>query len=164
VDEFNTLVREWARQVPEPVHRAYTALLAEPDLSTTLQCIKLPVLVHKRMPSSAAHKVASLVPGSVLVEREYGYLGERGRVDWDVHIGAKLGDLRKPASVVPKEPLTGQERRVLGLVAEGRTNAQIAKTLTIAPATVSRHVSNVLAKLGASNRTEAAAWWLENRR
>ena len=41
--------------------------------------------------------------------------------------------------------------------AQGRTNGDIAKQLFISPKTVSVHVSNILAKLGASGRTEAAA-------
>jgi DNA-binding CsgD family transcriptional regulator/tetratricopeptide (TPR) repeat protein len=52
--------------------------------------------------------------------------------------------------------LTDREREVLALVAEGRSNGQIATTLFISPKTASVHVSNILAKLGASTRTEAA--------
>lgn len=52
--------------------------------------------------------------------------------------------------------LTDREREVLGLVAEGHSNAQIAGALHISPKTASVHVSNILAKLGASSRTEAA--------
>jgi DNA-binding CsgD family transcriptional regulator/tetratricopeptide (TPR) repeat protein len=52
--------------------------------------------------------------------------------------------------------LTDREREVLALVAEGRSNGQIAGTLYISPKTVSVHVSNILAKLGTSTRTEAA--------
>ena len=46
---------------------------------------------------------------------------------------------------------------MLGLVAQGRSNGEIGKQLFIATKTVSVHVSNILAKLGASGRTEAAA-------
>jgi DNA-binding NarL/FixJ family response regulator len=46
---------------------------------------------------------------------------------------------------------------VLLLVAEGRSNSEIARHLFISAKTVSVHVSNILAKLGASGRTEAAA-------
>jgi DNA-binding CsgD family transcriptional regulator len=52
--------------------------------------------------------------------------------------------------------LTDREREVLGLVAEGHSNAQIAGVLFISPKTASVHVSNILAKLGANTRTEAA--------
>ncbi|WP_307781272.1 helix-turn-helix transcriptional regulator [Agilicoccus flavus] len=53
--------------------------------------------------------------------------------------------------------LTAREREVLELVAQGRTNGQIATSLFISPKTVSVHVSNVLAKLGASTRGESVA-------
>lgn len=54
-------------------------------------------------------------------------------------------------------PLTPRERQVLGLVAEGRSNAEIGRELFISAKTVSVHVSNVMAKLDASSRGEAAA-------
>ena len=53
--------------------------------------------------------------------------------------------------------LTPREAEILALVAQGRTNGEIAGQLFISVKTVSVHVSNVLAKLGASSRTEAAA-------
>ncbi|MHB9858862.1 helix-turn-helix transcriptional regulator [Streptomyces sp. YIM S03343] len=53
--------------------------------------------------------------------------------------------------------LTSREHDVLRLVAEGRTNRQIAEELFISPKTASVHVSNILGKLGVSGRGEAAA-------
>ena len=50
-----------------------------------------------------------------------------------------------------------RERQVLALVADGRTNRQIAETLFINEKTASVHVSNILSKLGVANRGEAAA-------
>ena len=52
--------------------------------------------------------------------------------------------------------LTPREREVLGLVAEGLTNRRIAETLFISESTAGVHVSNILGKLGAASRTEAA--------
>lgn len=53
--------------------------------------------------------------------------------------------------------LTAREQEVLPLVASGRTNRQIARALFISEKTVSVHVSNIMTKLGAANRGEAAA-------
>ncbi|HOT92291.1 MAG TPA: response regulator transcription factor [Anaerolineae bacterium] len=54
--------------------------------------------------------------------------------------------------------LTEQELRVLGLVSEGRTNKEIAKTLFLGEGTVRNYVSSILSKLGLTNRAEAAAY------
>jgi DNA-binding NarL/FixJ family response regulator len=53
--------------------------------------------------------------------------------------------------------LSAREREVLGLVAEGRTNAEIAAALVLSEHTVHRHVANILAKLGCSSRAAAVA-------
>jgi DNA-binding NarL/FixJ family response regulator len=54
--------------------------------------------------------------------------------------------------------LTEQERRILDLIAEGLTNRQIGERLFLAEKTVKNYVSNLLAKLGMSRRTEAAVY------
>ncbi len=54
------------------------------------------------------------------------------------------------------EKLTPREREVLALVAEGRTNAEIASTLWISPLTVRRHLENIFGKLDVHTRTAAA--------
>lgn len=75
-----------------------------------------------------------------------------------------LDDLRAVGSsavrgdrVAAGEALTPREAEILGLVAEGRSNGEIGRHLFISAKTVSVHVSNILAKLGAAGRTEAAA-------
>ena len=86
-------------------------------------------------------------------------------------LGAKplrraLEDLARRARIgtAPDRPdgavlasLTSREREVLRLIAAGRSNREIASVLFIAPKTASVHVSNILGKLGAASRTEAAA-------
>jgi two-component system, NarL family, response regulator DevR len=54
--------------------------------------------------------------------------------------------------------LTAQERRILDLLAEGRSNREIANTMYLAEKTVKNYVSNLLAKMGMSRRTEAAVY------
>ena len=53
--------------------------------------------------------------------------------------------------------LSSREQEVLGLVAQGKTNLEIAATLVLSEHTVHRHVANILAKLGASSRAAAVA-------
>jgi two-component system, NarL family, response regulator DevR len=55
------------------------------------------------------------------------------------------------------EDLTPQERRIFDLIGQGFTNRQIAQDMYLAEKTVKNYVSNLLAKLGMSRRTEAAA-------
>lgn len=70
-----------------------------------------------------------------------------------------LESMRKkdPLGDLP-EPLTDQERRLLELIARGLTNKEIAKEVFLSEKTVRNYVSNILAKLGVSNRAEAAAF------
>jgi DNA-binding NarL/FixJ family response regulator len=58
--------------------------------------------------------------------------------------------------------LTRREREVLGLIAEGADNDQIAQILVISPQTVRTHIHNLLVKLGVHSRLEAAAFVLRN--
>jgi NarL family two-component system response regulator LiaR len=60
-----------------------------------------------------------------------------------------------PAETI--RPLTGREQEVLPLLAEGLNNGEIAERLTISRSTVRFHVSNILAKLGATSRAQAVA-------
>jgi len=65
-------------------------------------------------------------------------------------VTARPGDVRGIAA------LTGREREVLGLLADGRSNREIARALHVSEKTVKTHVSAVLAKLGVADRTQAA--------
>jgi DNA-binding CsgD family transcriptional regulator len=62
------------------------------------------------------------------------------------------------SSTRPDGELTGREREVAALLADGLTNGQLAERLFISPKTAAVHVSNILAKLGLSSRAEIAAW------
>jgi len=58
----------------------------------------------------------------------------------------------------PDVPLTRRELEILALVAEGTSNARLAKRLWVTEQTVKFHLSNIYRKLGVSNRTEASRW------
>jgi DNA-binding CsgD family transcriptional regulator/tetratricopeptide (TPR) repeat protein len=90
-------------------------------------------------------------------------LGDLARASaHELGAGPLLEDLRAIGSTPARagagsDALTPREQEILGLVAEGRSNGEIGRRLFISTKTVSVHVSNILAKLGASGRTEAAA-------
>jgi two-component system, NarL family, response regulator LiaR len=56
------------------------------------------------------------------------------------------------------EELTERELDVLRLLANGADNSEIAETLFLSTTTVKRHVTSIVAKLGVSNRVQAAIW------
>jgi DNA-binding NarL/FixJ family response regulator len=57
---------------------------------------------------------------------------------------------------VPRQPLSPREQEVLELLAQGRANHEIAKTLFISPSTAKVHVRHIYEKLGVHSRAEAA--------
>ncbi len=63
----------------------------------------------------------------------------------------------------PLDQLSPRELEVLAALARGRSNRQIARTLTIGEETVKAHVSSILAKLGLADRTQAAIFGLQQR-
>lgn len=74
-------------------------------------------------------------------------------------VGRLFDRLRTGGSTDPLlEKLSDQERKILGYIAEGMTNRQIAAEMFLAEKTVKNYVSNMLTKMGMSRRTEAAAY------
>ncbi|MFF2197287.1 response regulator [Streptomyces sp. NPDC058157] len=63
-----------------------------------------------------------------------------------------------PGAPAGRGSLTDREREVLGLIADGRSNREIARALVLSEKTVKTHVSNILMKLDLSDRTQAALW------
>lgn len=73
-----------------------------------------------------------------------------------------MNRLTHPAEPKLYEDLTNREREVLGLIAKGRSNQEIADELFITLKTVKTHVSNILAKLQVDDRTQAAIYAIKN--
>jgi DNA-binding CsgD family transcriptional regulator len=94
---------------------------------------------------AAAYEVAVRL-GAAPLKEALEALARRGRLEAGL-----------PVPVRTDHTLTARERDVLALLARGRTNRQIGRTLFISEKTASVHVSNILGKLGASGRTEAVA-------
>lgn len=83
----------------------------------------------------------------------------RGKLAADEVVGNPVGqtDADAPADAVGAR-LTDQETQVLRLIASGKDNRAISETLYVSVNTVKTHVTNILAKLGVENRTQAAVW------
>ncbi|BEL06922.1 response regulator transcription factor [Actinoplanes sichuanensis] len=86
-----------------------------------------------------------------------------GHAMFDPAVAGRLADAMSrpiPSAPVDRLPdgLTQREAEVLGQIAAGRTNAEIAAALFVAEATVKTHINNAFAKIGARNRTEAAGY------
>jgi DNA-binding NarL/FixJ family response regulator len=68
----------------------------------------------------------------------------------------------KKEEAIAFQDLTSQERQVLLLIAEGKTNREIASELFLSEGTVRNYVSSILSKLTVSNRAEAAAYAIKH--
>jgi NarL family two-component system response regulator LiaR len=87
----------------------------------------------------------------------------RGEPSLDPSVARKvLAELSSPPQEpLTPDPLTAREVEVLRLVAQGKSNKEIAETLVVAEETVHAHVSNILNKLHLANRTQAALYALK---
>ena len=68
------------------------------------------------------------------------------------------GESSELSSQLEENPLSERELEVVELIAQGKTNKEIAKSLIIAEKTARNHVSRILTKLGLTRRSQAAAW------
>lgn len=95
-------------------------------------------------PDALAGAIRSVHAGHVLLQPEVA--------------GALLSDDQSGGGTGRGPSLTEREREVLGLIADGRSNREIARALVLSEKTVKTHVSNILMKLDVSDRTQAALW------
>jgi pimeloyl-ACP methyl ester carboxylesterase/DNA-binding CsgD family transcriptional regulator len=143
-------------------------LIYETDVREDLPRVRAPALVvhreHDRaMRLRGAREVAALLPRAELVTLPGdAHLPWHGDGDAVLRAVAPfLGIKAPPPASEPDaealDELSTREREVLGLVAQGLSDAQIAERLVISPHTVHRHVANILAKLRLPTRAAAAA-------
>ena len=76
---------------------------------------------------------------------------------------AKVRSVSTPASHEKREPLSPQEERVLALVAEGKTNKEIAVSLNLSDKTVGHYLENIFQKLQVTRRAQAAVYFTQQR-
>jgi DNA-binding CsgD family transcriptional regulator len=174
-DAFADLMRGGIR--PEE-HPRFAAAMRTHDVSADLANVQAPTLVMTRADAAVytvpvVGEVAGGIPNAELVcppgswlmpctndqiareiARFMGY--SFSPVEMERPGLAEIAAANPPNGMVTK--LSSREREVLELVARGKTNAEIADELVVAPATASRHVHNILNKLGMSRRAEVAVY------
>jgi pimeloyl-ACP methyl ester carboxylesterase/DNA-binding CsgD family transcriptional regulator len=139
----------------------------ETDVRELLPQVLAPALVvHRRedraMPFAQGRELAALLPQARLVALD-GDLHPPWLGDGDAILGAVTAflDTHHPTSAAPpagEGPLSEREREVLRLVADGLSDAEIARRLTVSPHTVHRHVANIRSKLRQPSRAAAAVY------
>ena len=98
-------------------------------------------------PVALADAIRSVHAGHVLLQPE---------------VAGALLSQEHPVGTGRGNALTEREREVLGLIADGRSNREIARGLVLSEKTVKTHVSNILMKLDLADRTQAALWAVRN--
>ena len=128
------------KNFPEIKVIALTSFVEEDLVARAIQSGAIGYLLKSVSADKLAEAIRSAHQGQSTIEAEAAKMLLHAS-----HKPAQLGD-----------DLTKRERQVLTLIVEGMTNKEIAKQLSLSPGTVRVYVSNILAKLGVRNRTEAA--------
>ena len=162
-----TAEAEWLRATGEPAGAAWALAaerwteLSEPFLQAYARWREAEAVLAERgeraratAAAREAHRIATSLGAAPLL-LELDALARRARLEVEEAVApaAVAGNERPEAAL----GLTPREFEVLLLVADGRTNRQIAETLFITEKTAGHHVSNLLGKLGVASRVEAAA-------
>jgi NarL family two-component system response regulator LiaR len=136
-------VERWVRaNYPETVTLVLTAHDRDCYLAKVVEAGAVGFLTKEEAPRRLLDAIHRTVRGDVLLTRE-----QLARANqWRKKVGERWARL------------TGRERQVLGLMAKGQNNQQIAEVLSISERTVRTHVGNMLSKLEVASRAEAVAW------
>ncbi len=141
--------REVARRFPNVAVLVVTVSVGEAEVLEALEAGAAGYLLKDSEPREIVRAVNAALTGDMpLSPRIARLVVQRART------AAAGGE----AATVVTEELTERETEVLRLLADGLDNAEIAQRLYLSPTTVKRHVSSIVAKLGVSNRVQAAIW------
>jgi DNA-binding NarL/FixJ family response regulator len=135
-------MRELRRRLPASRVIVLTSFADDARLLPAIQAGAAGYLLKNVQPQELARAVRAAHAGQALL---------------DPAVAARLVDaIAQPPGERPGERLTAREREVLALIARGLPNKRIARELGVAEKTVKTHVGHVLAKLGVTDRTQAA--------
>ena len=135
-------MRELRSRLPDVKVIVLTSFADDEMLLPAVQAGAAGYLLKNAQPQELARAVRAAHAGEAVV---------------DPHIAARLLDsIAQPAGEPPADQLTPREQEVLELIARGLSNKRIARELGIAEKTVKTHAGHVFAKLGVTDRTQAA--------
>jgi NarL family two-component system response regulator LiaR len=109
------------------------------QITAAVQAGALGYLLKDSSPDDLLHAIRSVHRGNLVLPQD---------------LAVKL--MQPQPAVATLDQLTERETDVLRLLAQGQSNQEIARNLSISPTTVRSHVSSILMKLGVTNRTQAA--------
>jgi two-component system nitrate/nitrite response regulator NarL len=151
--------REAARMIAEETPQSHVLMLTvseeEDDLLETLRAGACGYLLKNIAAETLVAAVRSAAQGeSVISPQMMGALLK----------GVRSGAPKPPPAAAPGEldKLTPREREILGFIALGHSNKEIARSLEVAESTVKIHVQNLLRKLKLSSRVQAAVYAVEH--
>ena len=167
IEDQRWLASQFRASMSPEVAVQYWEFMAGVDIRPHLSRVAAPALVIQRrddraVPLAASREVASMLPDARFVaidgEASYAWLGDISYLS-EVEAFLDAGPAPKlPVSASSVTRLSAREIEVLRLLAEGKTNQEIAAALVISTNTVAHHVTNILNKAALSNRTEAASY------
>jgi DNA-binding NarL/FixJ family response regulator len=137
-------MRELRRRLPATRVIVLTSFADDEQLLPAIQAGAAGYLLKNVQPQELARAVRAAHAGHALL---------------DPAVAARLVEaIAQPAGAPPRERLTPREGEVLELIARGLPNKRIARELGVSEKTVKTHVGHVLAKLGVTDRTQAALY------
>jgi DNA-binding CsgD family transcriptional regulator len=169
-DELDEICRQYVerQEAIPPTPKFINRALRTSDVITRReqQRLELWQLVSRRTGCEDALRLWLAVPGEEGLRRIDFITGRRGGLsDRDVrvlelltpHLARLYGRAAARREALPgPSGLTPREQEIVGLIAHGKTNHEIARVLWISPNTVRKHLENIFAKLGVTNRMAAA--------
>lgn len=140
IEATKRIIEEW----PEAKVIIVTSYLDDEKVYPALEAGAKSYMLKTSKASEIANAIRATYQGQIILEPEV--------------TGKMMQKMRQKNGPLPHEELTGRELEILLLMAEGKSNQEIAEQLFIALRTVKTHVSNILSKLDAHDRTQAVIY------
>lgn len=140
IEATRQIIEQW----PEAKIIIVTSFLDDEKVYPALEAGATSYMLKTSKASEIAKAVRATYQGQSILEPEV--------------TGKMMMKMRKKSEHLPHEDLTSREMEILLLMAEGKTNQEIADELFIALKTVKTHVSNILSKLNVQDRTQAVIY------